>query len=193
MKRLPAVLCTLLLFPLIILSGCSSTSVTKTDKPLTLNQQTDFKSPNSHPALSSPAVASKAVHATLSENDKRFIKGIKASLHHAQQVISQLKIIVSTSQQTDELDAAQENMNSAKREILYIWNQIHNEYQPDGTNLKKIKTAYENILMDYRKGLSIQIQGIETTGGTRVMEGLQLTDKAEEDLNKLSTTIIKLG
>jgi hypothetical protein len=187
MKRPPIFPSILILFLLLELVGCSSTSVTKADKPLPLRQQTDLKVKNTAPAAPPP------VHVNFSDNDKLFIKGIKDSVEHSQQVISQLKTVISESQQTDELGAAQENMNSAKREILFIWNQIHNQYQPDTASLKKIKITYENILMEYRKGLNLQIQGIDTTGGTRVMEGLQIANKAQEDLDKLSTAITKLG
>ncbi|WP_047151469.1 hypothetical protein [Aneurinibacillus tyrosinisolvens] len=131
--------------------------------------------------------ASTAVNA----NDKMFIQDVENSIDTLQKTLKELDLILSETQHNDELDEAKESVDIARQEVLYLWNKIHNDSKPESANLKKIKTSYEGILTKFRKGLTYQLDGMRVVNSVKIMEGIDITNKAKSSLNELVMNIKK--
>src|SRR4051812_24934420 len=68
---------------------------------------------------------------TLSEGDKTFMKALQQSLDTVQQKITEFEMDMQDMQGYDEFHDAEEMMTEAKQDVLYYWNQMHNEYKPE--------------------------------------------------------------
>jgi TolA-binding protein len=133
--------------------------------------------------VASTSTATNARTSEVTENDQAFLRNLQESITRAQTIIKELGLIIEEMQQTDEFVEAQENMETAKQEILYLWNHIHNETAPDTPRLQKMKADYEAILIEYREGITMQIEGMKAGDGAQVIKGLETAQKAERDLS----------
>jgi hypothetical protein len=165
-KRLVAILPLL-----IILAGCNHPEEKKNGSIIEVGLPAT--NPQAH---TSPKSAS------LSSNDKASLASLTAAITKAQTVARELKIMITEAQHDDELDAAQDSIETARQEILYVWNTIHNEIHPESKGLQEQKTEYETLLMEYREGLETMLSGMENGNATQVNGGWERANKAEQKL-----------
>ncbi|WP_155837442.1 hypothetical protein [Aneurinibacillus terranovensis] len=127
---------------------------------------------------------------SFSKTDQAFLSVIKDSVKTSGQIIGTLDKGIAEAQKNDELDDAVDMMNDTKKQLLYIWNQMHNHYHPDHPALNEIKVQYENILMKYIEGVRTELNGISSGDVTKMRNGFQITEKAKEDLHTFSSTTL---
>ncbi|WP_286884641.1 hypothetical protein [Aneurinibacillus sp. UBA3580] len=137
------------------------------------------------PGFSADASPSSLSSSSLSSNDKAFLQAFKASVTQAQTIARELQAILTEMQHNDEFIEAQESINTARQEMLYLWNTMHNDFHPDNADLQKQKNEYESILMVYREGLTLQLEGMKNAEPAKVMEGIKRAQQAEQKVELL--------
>ncbi len=124
--------------------------------------------------------------------DETSLKALAESITKAQTIEKELQLILTEMQHNDEFIEAQESFETARQEILYIWNTVHNELRFDDPLLQKRKEAYEAILTEYREGLGIQLAGMKNADAVKTMEGIEQTKKAKQKLDTLAAATLHL-
>lgn len=124
--------------------------------------------------------------------DEAYLKALTDSIIKAQAIEKELQLILAEMQHNDEFIEAQESIETARQEILYVWNTVHNELQFDDPLLHKQKQTYEAILMEYRNGLGLQLIGMQNSDAVKAMEGIEQTKKANQKLATLAADTLPL-
>ncbi|GED12918.1 hypothetical protein [Aneurinibacillus migulanus] len=141
-----------------------------------------------------PVEASDLQHFSMlaGSRDETSLKALAESITKAQTIEKELQLILTEMQHNDEFIEAQESFETARQEILYIWNTVHNELRFDDPLLQKRKEAYEAILTEYREGLGIQLAGMKNADAVKTMEGIEQTKKAKQKLDTLAAATLHL-
>lgn len=167
MKKTSVFMLTVFLFAAITTAGCQSQALSSAGQ--------------AHVSQ----VQAGSVGEVLSADDQAFLAAFQQSLASALKIITEFNLILAEAERQDEAEEALEYIETAKREILYVWNSIHNEYKPDQADLQAVKQTYEAALMAYKKGLSLQAEGLARLDGIKAVEGQQMAQKAENELRML--------
>ena len=120
------------------------------------------------------------------------MKALEQSLDTVQQKITEFEMDMQDMQGYDEFHDAEEMMTEAKQDVLYYWNQMHNEYKPEHPDLQKIKADYERLLSQYREGLTIELEGMATGNPEKMKLGYQKTQGVMEEIQKFKEQVDKL-
>lgn len=120
----------------------------------------------------------------LSASDQTFIKALQQSADDVHKKVIELEAILQEMQGQDEYHDAEEMMSETKEDILYHWNRMHNEYKPVHPGLQKVKEEYESLLTDYRNGLAIELEGMETGNPEKMKTGYETTKQAVIEIQK---------
>ncbi|BAU28714.1 hypothetical protein DFP93_10550 [Aneurinibacillus soli] len=169
MKKISLCMVTVLLFAAFITAGCQN-------EPSGVGQTVLTKTETAQAAVSADEV---------NKNDRAFLTAFKQSLARAERIVVEYNLMLAEMEHQDEAEEALEHMKTAGREMLYLWNTIHNESHPARKDLQLIKQAYETTLMTYKKGIDLQIEGLTQSSGAKAIEGKELTKKAESELKNL--------
>ena len=121
--------------------------------------------------------------------DRAFYAAMQKLVPLSTQVIKELDLLLADYQQGDELAEAEEAMNIAKRELTMIWNQIHNDYEPEHETLRAIQKSYEILLMNYIQGLGTELQGFEEGNFEKLKQGFEQSEDSKAALYKFSNEI----
>lgn len=111
-------------------------------------------------------------------SDQQFFKALQHSIEDVNQKVIEVEEILQEMQGHDEYHEAEEMMSEANEEILYHWNIIHNEYKPVHPSLQEMKIQYENLLNQYREGITTELDGMETGNPEKLRQGYQTTKEA---------------
>ncbi|WP_391560732.1 hypothetical protein [Robertmurraya sp.] len=122
----------------------------------------------------------------ISKQDQDFIQAVLKSAASAEEMMGELEAALQEMEAHDEWHEASEMMEEAKKDILFLWNKMHNEYQPDHPELMKLKEYYEGILLRYRQGMSLEMEGMESGDTPKMKEGYETTGQAITDLRELA-------
>lgn len=127
-----------------------------------------------------------------SSKDRSFVELAKASIQSAQRMIGELEQGLEEAQGHDELHEVQEMMVQANQDLLYIWNKVNNELEPDHPELKKFKAKLVHVIGQYRLGLSTELEGMEAGNPSKLKEGYQLSVNAWHELQQVAADAQKL-
>lgn len=170
MKSLNLVIVILLLPIVLILSSCSDDSMKKQEMAEENIMRLEIE----------PLVG------PLSQRDQEFVQAVMKSVASAEEIMGELENTLQEMEAQDESHEANEMMDEAKQKILFLWNKMHNEYQPHHPQLVKLKEYYENILFRYRQGISLEMEGMELADAPKMKQGYEMTGQAIKDLQELA-------
>lgn len=122
----------------------------------------------------------------LEPNDRTTLAALTTSVTKAQTIANELEWLLEEMQHNDELHEALESIHTARREMLLLWNVVHNELHPSHDGLRKQKAEFEAVLMSYRKGLTILLAGMEKAKAKQVLEGVEQLTKAKQNLDRFA-------
>ncbi|MBN6188790.1 hypothetical protein JQN58_18225 [Aneurinibacillus sp. BA2021] len=124
--------------------------------------------------------------AALTPADRAIFTKLSDAVTRAQTVAKELDFLLAEMQHQDELHEAQEMIQTARREILLIWNVVHNELHPADPALRQRKTQFETILASYRQGITDLLTGMEKAEAKQTVEGFEQTARAKQKLDRFS-------
>ncbi|RKD24357.1 hypothetical protein BEP19_08155 [Ammoniphilus oxalaticus] len=118
------------------------------------------------------------------EQDQLFVKVLETKTAVVLQLSEELEEQLQAMQSEDEWHEATEHMKQVQQDILFHWNELHNDYRPQHQTLRKAKEDLKAILTDYRDGLSLEISGMDTADAMEMKLGFQKTTKAREKMRQ---------
>lgn len=127
-----------------------------------------------------------SVRASSSPNDQDFIHKMQPFMESAHELIKELELGLQEAQAHDELGEVREMMDETHHDLLYIWNKVNNDLQPDHPELKKFQAKFVYVVGQYRLGLSTELEGMDSGDPAKLKQGYETSMKAWEDLQKLS-------
>jgi len=131
-------------------------------------------------------------HEEFSPNDYKYIEMSRELIRNTLDVISDLEEHLAEAQEHDESLEAEAIMEQTSEKIIFIWNQMHNGIAPEHPALTQFKRIYEGLLMNLRKGVLEELEGLRTGDPVAMKKGFTLTETSKDQLRELSYEIYKM-
>jgi len=126
-----------------------------------------------------------------SNEDMNLLEIFRDNLELSNQIAKELDLLISTYQQTDELEAAVEAMEIAKDESSKVLQESQLHFNPQDQQLVNMKTQFEQQVSLYIDGLSMQLNGILEGDGHSITKGFEMVQNAKTQLNELLVNLQK--
>ena len=126
----------------------------------------------------------------LALEDQDLLGIFNSNVKLAQQISNELDFLVKEYEKTDELEGAIDAMGIAKEESEKLLSDVQQTTLEPSSDLFNLKWKFENVLIDYISGLSMQLDGFENADGQQASDGYILVSTSREELKKL---LIELG
>ena len=128
----------------------------------------------------------------LSLSDQEFLQTLRSSIQAVDLLLAEYELTMEEAEQLDELHEALVVTEQLKGDILFFWNQMHNGQSPDHVELLKVKNHYEQILMNMRRAISMELEGMETGDGMKMKEGWEASKMAKAEFSQFTEQIKKI-
>jgi len=121
----------------------------------------------------------------LSAEEQDLLGIFNTNVKLAQQIANELDFLVKEYEKTDELEGAIDAMGIAKEESEKLLSDVQQTTLEPSSDLFNLKWKFENVLIDYIAGLSMQLDGFENADGKLASDGYIIVSTSREELKKL--------